>query len=116
MNLRGVNHQLVKIQNRNLILKLICERGSISRQEISKTIGLTPATVTNITGELLEDGFIMELPSFEERTGSGRKAIPLAINPSSGYVIGVDIGPRIVRISTSDLLGHLSNIDTIQYD
>ncbi|MGB9682435.1 MAG: ROK family transcriptional regulator [bacterium] len=116
LNLRGVNHQLVKIQNRNLILKLICERGSISRQEISKTIGLTPATVTNITGELLEDGFIMELPSFEERTGSGRKAIPLAINPSSGYVIGVDIGPRIIRISTSNLLGHLSNIDIIQYD
>ena len=116
LNLRGVNHQLVKIQNRNLILKLIYERGSISRQEISKIIGLTPATVTNITGELLEDGFIMELPSFEEKAGSGRKAIPLAINPSSGYVIGVDIGPRIVRISTSDLLGHLSNIDTIQYD
>ncbi|MGC8972134.1 MAG: ROK family transcriptional regulator [bacterium] len=116
LNLRGVNHQLVKIQNRNLILKLIYERGSISRQEISKIIGLTPATVTNITGELLEDGFITELPSFEEKAGSGRKAIPLAINPSSGYVIGVDIGPRIVRISTSDLLGHLSNIDTIQYD
>lgn len=116
MNLRGVNHQLVKIQNRNLILKLIYERGSISRQEISRIIGLTPATVTNITGELLEDGFIMELPSFEERSGSGRKAIPLAINPSSGYVIGVDIGPRIIRIATSNLLGHLSNIDTIQYE
>ncbi|MBC7320857.1 ROK family transcriptional regulator [bacterium] len=116
MNLRGVNHQLVKIQNRNLILKLIYERGSISRQEISRIIGLTPATVTNITGELLNEGFITELPSFEEQHGSGRKAIPLAINPSSGYVIGVDIGPRIVRIGTSDLLGHLSNIETFQYD
>lgn len=116
MNLRGVNHQLVKIQNRNLILKLIYERGSISRQEISRIIGLTPATVTNITGELLNEGFITELPSFEEQHGSGRKAIPLAINPSSGYVIGVDIGPRIVRIGTSDLLGHLSNVETFQYD
>lgn len=116
MNLRGVNHQIVKIQNRNLILKLIYERGSISRQEISRIIGLTPATVTNITGELLDEGFITELPSFEEQRGSGRKAIPLAVNPSSGYVIGVDIGPRVVRIGTSDLLGHLSNIETFQYD
>lgn len=116
MNFRGVNHQLVKIQNRNLILKLIYERGSISRQEISRIIGLTPATVTNITGELLDEGFIMELPSFEEKSGSGRKAIPLAINPSSGYVIGVDIGPRVIRIAKSNLLGHLSNIETFQYD
>lgn len=116
MNLRGVNHQLVKIQNRNLILKLIYERGSISRQEISRIIGLTPATVTNITGELLDEGFIVELPSFEEKSGSGRRAIPLAINPSSGYVIGVDIGPRVIRVATSDLLGHLSNIETLQYD
>lgn len=116
LNLRGVNHQLVKIKNRNLILKLIYERGSISRQEISRIIGLTPATVTNITGELLEDGFIVELPSFEEKAGSGRKAIPLAINPASGYVIGVDVGPRMIRIATSDLLGHLSDIDSFHYD
>lgn len=116
MNLKGVNHQLVKIQNRNLILRLIYERGSISRQEISKIVGLTPATVTNITGELLEEGFIIELPKFEEKGSLGRKAIPLAINPTSGYVIGVDIGPRLIRIALSNLLGHLSNIEVFQYD
>jgi glucokinase-like ROK family protein len=116
LNLKGVNHQSVKIQNRNLILRLIFKRGSISRQEISRIIGLTPATVTNITGELLEEGFIVELPSFEERTGSGRKAIPLAINPTSAYVLGVDIGPALVRIALSDLLGHLSDIESFQYD
>lgn len=116
MKLKGVNHQLVKIQNRSLILRLIYERGSISRQEISKIIGLTPATVTNITGELLEQGFIVELPSIEEKNTSGRKAIPLAINPISGYVIGVDIGPSLLRIALSDLLGHLSNIEVIRYN
>lgn len=116
MKLKGVNHQLVKIQNRNLILRLIYERGSISRQEIAREIGLTPATVTNITGELLEEGIIVELPNFEKKSTSGRKAVPLTLNPTSGYVIGVDIGPRLTRIALSDLLGHLSNIETFQYD
>ncbi|HPO82641.1 MAG TPA: ROK family transcriptional regulator [bacterium] len=116
MNLRGVNHQLVKIKNRNLILRLIYERGSISRQEISRLIGLTPATVTNITGELLEMGFITELSNFREKSSAGRKAVPLAINPTAGYVIGVDIRPKIVRMSISDLLGRLSNIESFPYN
>ena len=116
MNLRGVNHQLVKIKNRNLILRLIYERGSISRQEISRLIGLTPATVTNITGELLEKGFITELSNFREKSSAGRKAVPLAINPTAGYVIGVDIRPKIVRMSISDLLGRLSNIESFPYN
>ena len=116
MNLRGVNPQLVKIKNRNLILRLIYERGSISRQEISRLIGLTPATVTNITGELLEKGFITELSNFREKSSAGRKAVPLAINPTAGYVIGVDIRPKIVRMSISDLLGRLSNIESFPYN
>jgi len=116
LNLRGVNHQLVKIKNRNLILRLIYERGSISRQEISRLIGLTPATVTNITGELLEKGFITELSNFREKSSAGRKAVPLAINPTAGYVIGVDIRPKIVRMSISDLLGRLSNIESFPYN
>jgi len=116
LNLRGTNHQLVKIQNKSLILKLIYERGSISRQEISQITRLTPATVTNITGELLEEGFIRELPVREEKTGVGRKAIPLVINSSSAYVIAIDVGPKIIRIALSDLLGHLSNIESFSYN
>jgi len=77
---------------------------------------LTPATVTNITGELLEEGFIRELPAYEEKTGVGRKAIPLVINSSSAYVIAIDVGPKIIRIALSDLLGHLSNIESYNYE
>lgn len=116
MNLRGTNHQIVKQRNRLLILKLIYERGSITRQEIARITTLTPATVTNITGELLEEGFIRELPAYEEKTGVGRKAIPLVINSSSAYVIAIDVGPKIIRIALSGLVGHLSNVESYNYE
>jgi predicted NBD/HSP70 family sugar kinase len=72
-----------------------------SRQDLSAATGLSPASVTNVARELLDDGIITEVGS--EDSGGGRPRVMLDINPDYGYVIGVDIGETRVRVDLFDV-------------
>jgi predicted NBD/HSP70 family sugar kinase len=72
-----------------------------SRQDLSAATGLSPASVTNVVRELLEDGIAAEVGS--EDSDGGRPRVLLDINPDYGYVIGVDIGETRIRMELFDL-------------
>ena len=48
MGYTGINLENVKVSNRSAILKLLNDRGAMSRKDIALELGLTPATVTLI--------------------------------------------------------------------
>ena len=54
----GINMLDVKKKNRGSILRLIYQNGSISRKEIATALGLTPAAITLITNDLIEEGLL----------------------------------------------------------
>jgi predicted NBD/HSP70 family sugar kinase len=72
-----------------------------SRQEFSAETGLSPASVTNVVRELLEDGLVTE--AGHEESDGGRPRVLLDINPDYGYVIGVDIGETRIRVELFNL-------------
>lgn len=72
-----------------------------SRQDLSAATGLSPASVTNVVRELLEDGIAAEVGS--EDSDGGRPRVLLDINPDYGYVIGVDVGETRIRVELFDL-------------
>lgn len=82
--------QLMKKMNQQIILKSIYDRKSISRAEIAEISGLSRATVTNITRELLQMGLIRE--SREGKSRGGRKPVLLELNPAGAYFIGLEWG------------------------
>ena len=76
------NRDLMRAINRSIILNVIKTDGPIARAEIARRIRLSPATVTGITAELLEEGLV-----YEKETGDssgGRRPILLALNPHGG--------------------------------
>lgn len=75
--------------NRSLILNTIKANGPIARAEVARLIGLSPATVTGITAELIEEGFVYEKAAGD--SSGGRPPILLAINPLGGYVVGIKL-------------------------
>jgi glucokinase-like ROK family protein len=79
--------------------------------DIAKISGLTPATVTNITGELIDIGLISEAQQGESK--GGRKPVMLNINSGAFHIIGVYIGTEIIEIALSDLEGKLLSYDMI---
>ncbi len=63
--------------------------------------GLSPASVTNVVRELLDEGIVTEAGA--EDSDGGRPRVLLDINPDYGYVIGVDIGETRIRVELFDL-------------
>jgi glucokinase-like ROK family protein len=93
--------QLMKSLNKSLILNEIRTDGPISRAEIAKKTNLTPPTVTNIVGELLESKLVIE-SDLGASTG-GRKPIMLQINASAFQIIGLDVGISNIKIVATNL-------------
>jgi predicted NBD/HSP70 family sugar kinase len=62
---------------------------------------LSPASVTNVVRELLNEGIVIEAGSVD--SDGGRPRIMLEVNPDHGYVIGADVGETRVRVELFDL-------------
>lgn len=83
------NRNLIRSINRSIILNAIKTQSEVSRAAIAHLTGLSPATVTAITGQLIKEGLV-----FEKTTGDstgGRPPIMLALNPRGGFVIGIKL-------------------------
>lgn len=88
-------------ENRAAVLWTLYFNRPGSRQDLSAATGLSPASVTNVVRELLDDGIVTEAGS--EDSDGGRPRVLLDINPDYGYLIGVDIGETRVRVELFNL-------------
>ena len=95
------NRDLIRAINRSHVLNTIKAHGPIGRAEVARSIGLSPATVTAITAELIKDGLVLEQSAGE--SSGGRPPILLAINPQGGYVIGIKLTEEKAVCALTDL-------------
>ena len=91
--------------NRSVLLTKLFTEGSCSRQELSRSTGLSQATVSNVIGELITDGIVAEAGLVD--SDGGRPRTLLRIDPSFGHVIGVDVGETKVKVERFDLGMHV---------
>lgn len=87
--------------NRATALWELYLRGALSRQQIGAATGVSLATVSNVIGELLDQGVLIEVGS--EDSNGGRPRGLVQVNPEFGFVIGVDIGETAVLVELFDL-------------
>jgi predicted NBD/HSP70 family sugar kinase len=87
--------------NRAGVLTELFFGGEASRQALSARTGLSAATITNVVGELLDEGLVVE--SGAEDSDGGRPRILLRVNPGHGVVVGVDVGETRIRVELFDL-------------
>jgi glucokinase-like ROK family protein len=103
--------------NRNIVLNIIRQEGTISRAEIAQRTKLSRSAVSNIIDRLLDEGLVHDTGAGE--SNGGRRPIMLSFNYSAGYVIGVDVGANHILSIIADLEGNIVaertqtfNIDT----
>jgi predicted NBD/HSP70 family sugar kinase len=87
--------------NRSRALWELYLNGPLTRQEVGTAAGVSPATVSNLVGELLEQGVVLEV-GLEDSNG-GRPRGLLQVNPEYGFVIGVDVGETAFLVELFDL-------------
>ena len=104
------NRDLMRAINRFAILYAIRDAGSISRMDLARATGLSRATVTGITADLLHEGMVLE----KERNSSqgGRPSIPLTLNPQGAYAVGVHLSSHHVTAVLMDLQASILSTHT----
>jgi predicted NBD/HSP70 family sugar kinase/DNA-binding transcriptional ArsR family regulator len=92
-------------RSRRAVIRLLRERGTLSRAEIARAVGLSPSTVSTLVGSLVAEGMVMELGGQLPPAGgrAGRPGTAVMLNPASGEAIGVDFGYRHVHVIIADV-------------
>lgn len=107
------NAEYTRIYNRNLIVRRL-RRAQLSRAELARESGLTRASVSLLTDELIEEGLIVELEPVV--VGRGRTPAPLAIRPGVHGAIGVYLSRDGCRIGLIDLDGTVVFVQEVKMD
>lgn len=95
------SNELIKNLNTASVLNMIRISGQISRADIARATGLTPATVSNITAEIIDLGLIKETERGE--SSGGRKPILLSINRKACFFGSIHISSENVEAAVSDV-------------
>jgi predicted NBD/HSP70 family sugar kinase len=100
--------------NESAVLNLIKGRGTISRIELARSSGLSPAAVTRITRGLIDRGLVRETGL--DTSNGGRRAVLLQLQPSAGFVVGVKLMEQSVAVAVTDLSAGVLYQHTTQLD
>lgn len=75
--------------NRSAVLAHLGAQGPASRADLARVLGLSPASLTQLTKDLLADGLIVELEHSPSQ--GGRPARMLGLAASAGRAVGVKV-------------------------
>lgn len=92
---------------RRLVFSTIRKDGPIARVDLARATGISPATVTAITAELIREGLIEEGGPRQERTDlrRGRPRVDLRVRGAARLVAGMKISHQAVTVAVLDFAG-----------
>ncbi|WP_159923052.1 ROK family transcriptional regulator [Rhodococcus sp. WAY2] len=89
------------------VLRTILDHGPIARSTIARVTGLSPATVTTASAQLVERGLLRELPEISGPTGLGRPHVPVDLDTTRFVVYGIHLAMTHVTTALLDLRGQV---------
>ena len=102
--------------NRRLVLAEILYEGPIARAQIAANVGLTPASVSRITRDLIDVGLVEEGDRFDSDGRVGRKFVGLRVKPNGCYVCGIAINAFRQDIVVADLTNQVIASEQLKFD
>jgi predicted NBD/HSP70 family sugar kinase len=104
MAMRSGSLESLRELNRLRVVDALRLHGHLSRADISRHTGLSRSTISTLVGDLVDRGFVVERPDPKAAHASqGRPPVLLALDPSAGAVVGVDVDHLRLRVAVSDL-------------
>lgn len=95
----------LRASNRSRVLAELISGAELERTQLAETTGLSRATVFRVVDELLASQLVVER-SAAHRSGPGRPATTVRLNPSARLIAGIDLGGTNCRIAVADALGN----------
>ena len=85
------------------MLGLCINEGDYCIAEMSRELGASIPTTTKLVGELIDEGYIVDLG--KQGTNGGRRPSIYGLNPSAGYIVGTAIRRRNLSIAVINFKG-----------
>ena len=99
---------------RQQVFELVRAAGLMPRVQVAKDLGVSPASVTTISSELIEAGLIEEVAvRRDEDAGRGRPAVSLGVRADAYHVAGMKISDREHTAVIVDFAGRLIADDVV---
>lgn len=93
--------------NRSLVLQSLYRSGRVSRADLARTTGLTRVTISDLVGELIAEGLVVELGQRDDAR-PGKPAVLLDVNRGATQIVGVDLSEHAVfRGAVLDMDGRI---------
>lgn len=102
-------------QNRGLVFEALRLHGPQPRTQLAAETGLSPASITAITQDMLAQGLLLDLPDAERNPagkGRGRPAVRVDFNRAAAAVVLIEMDAAGTRTSLVDYGGTL--VDRVQ--
>jgi N-acetylglucosamine repressor len=95
----------VREANKRALINLIRREKTISQAELSRKIGLSKPAISALVKDLKRRELIIEVGIGDSEMG--RKPTLLSLNPSGGYILGVDFDLFNIEIGIIDLVNEI---------
>ncbi|WP_448310606.1 ROK family transcriptional regulator [Pantoea sp. PGP6] len=114
MKTSGTNLEHARAHNRRVVIEAIRLHGELTRAELARMTALTPQTVSNIVAELEQAELLTSRQP--RRSGRGQPSIPVTLNPTSAWSIGIHLDHQTLLLVLVDLSGevHLRRLIMVQ--
>ncbi len=90
-----------------VVLRAVLDHGPIARSTIARLTGLSPASVTGHTAELIRLGLLKEMLEMTAPNGVGRPHVPVDLDTDHHIVCGVHIAIPHATVALLDLRGRV---------
>jgi predicted NBD/HSP70 family sugar kinase len=89
------------------VLEQVRRSGPVTREELARVTGLSPATVARTVATLVEERLVRERPDLLLPGTVGRPSSPVDLDPDHHVTLGVHVGKRLTTVGLVDLAGNL---------
>ena len=102
--------ELVRQQNRSLVLETLRHNGALASIELGEKTGLSPATISAITNDMLAERLI-ETDKVEtekhRNTQRGRPKVKLKLAENAARMLGIRLSHNAISLTIADFCGNI---------
>jgi len=108
----------IRRQNRKILLQALRRNGPTARIDLGRLTRLSPATVTAITSDMLDQGLIIGVEGDEPKApmGRGRPRRLLTVNPDAALVLSIRLSVNSIDFSLANFGGEVTHQQSISFD
>ncbi len=103
LGVRGSNHAGMREFNERIVLQAVRQNGALPKADLARLTQLSTQTVAIIVDRLIADGLLLKHDRIRGKIG--QPSVPIALNPTGAYTVGVQVGRRGLELMVGDFVG-----------